>query len=78
MRVMLVASTQEQVQGVQRSRDLPGLAGFDHELRTAATRRRRAATQLTLPTGQFSLHFVLLAKKTKSCALPTLVGVPLF
>ena len=52
---MMVASSQEQVQAVQQSRDLPGLAGFDHELRTAARRRRQAPTQLTLPTGGASM-----------------------
>lgn len=51
MKLLMVASSKEQVQAVQHSRDLPGLAGFDHELRQAARRRRGATSQLALPTG---------------------------
>ena len=52
MRVMILASTKEQVQAVQTSRDLPGLAGFDHELKLAARRRRGTNKHLTLPSGK--------------------------
>lgn len=55
-RVMLVASAAGEVAAVQHARELPGLAGFDHELLRAARRRRvhagHAGGILTAPTGK--------------------------
>lgn len=48
---MLLASSVEDVQKVRSAKDLAGLAGFDHELRTAARRRRQTGGAVELPKG---------------------------
>ncbi|MEW5317621.1 MAG: hypothetical protein WDW38_008904 [Sanguina aurantia] len=53
-KVMLLASSVEDVQGVRSAKDLAGLAGFDHELRTAARRRRQTGGAVELPKGDFT------------------------
>ena len=57
MKLLVIASTHSEVQAVRNSRDLPGLAGFDQELRTLATRRRQssATAAIKLPTGTWYL-----------------------
>lgn len=50
-KVMVLGSKEADVQKILNSRDLPGMAGFDHELRTIAARRKRqkdATVQLPL------------------------------
>jgi len=39
MKVMVVGSASAEVAAVRNSRDLPGMASFDHELRNLASRR---------------------------------------
>jgi hypothetical protein len=52
MKVMVVGSALAEVAAVRNSRDLPGMADFDHELRNLASRRQRSSTAtITLPTG---------------------------
>ncbi len=49
----VLGSSQADVQAVQNARDLPGLAGFDHEeLRSMRRRRNHAPTaSASLPSG---------------------------
>ncbi|KAK9799763.1 hypothetical protein WJX73_001696 [Symbiochloris irregularis] len=71
MRVMMLASTQQQVQAVQQSKDLAGMAGFDQELVRAARRRRQGSSApLRLPTGQYVFH------KFQAWAAPGLAPPP--
>lgn len=53
MRVEVYASTTQEVQQVRNSKDLPGLASFEQELKQSMRRQRgsRKGT-LTLPSGQ--------------------------
>jgi hypothetical protein len=50
---MLLASNAAAVKAVQGARDLPGLAGFDHEFTREMRRRSRPAgtAAVALPTG---------------------------
>ena len=49
----MVGSAPAEVEAVRNSRDLPGMAGFDHELRILASRRQRGNTApAALPTGE--------------------------
>ena len=50
---MVLGSKESAVKKVMESRDLPGMAGFDHELKTLAARRKRESSQtIQLPSGQ--------------------------
>lgn len=50
---MVLGSSAAEVQKVVESRDLPGMAGFDEELKRMAARRRRTnATVHQLPSGR--------------------------
>lgn len=50
---MVLGSRAADVQNIINSRDLPGMAGFDHELKTLAARRRRAGNgSVQLPAGK--------------------------
>ena len=57
MTVRVLGSTRADVQAVKDAKDLPGLAGFDHEeLRNMRRRRTHAGVaSLSLPTGQRNL-----------------------
>jgi len=60
MRVMVVGSALAEVAAVRNSRDLPGMAGFDHELRILASRRQRSnAASPVLPSGEFHRSIIL-------------------
>ena len=48
----MLASSHSEVRAVQNARDLPGMAGFDHELKLAMRRRRTGPAVLTLPPGK--------------------------
>ncbi len=51
-KVLVLGSKASEVQRVLNSHDLPGMAGFDHELKTLAARRKRVTDQaVQLPTG---------------------------
>ena len=55
-RVRLLASAAHDVAAVRGARDMPGLAGLEHESRRAAARRRTAGgADVTLPTGSSPL-----------------------
>ena len=55
-RVMVLGSKEADVQRILDSRDLPGMAGFDHELKVLAARRRRGETSaIQLPAGTAAL-----------------------
>ena len=52
MRVEVYASTEEEVEQVRKSKDLPGLASFEQELKQTMRRQRgRSRGRLTLPSG---------------------------
>ncbi|KAK9804353.1 hypothetical protein WJX72_008599 [[Myrmecia] bisecta] len=53
-RLMMLASSAAEVEAIQHSRDLPGLAGFDHEHKQAMRRRQHAGGgALVLPKGEY-------------------------
>jgi hypothetical protein len=55
-RVRLLASAAHDVAAVRSARDMPGLAGLEHESQRAAARRRTAGgADVTLPTGSSPL-----------------------
>ena len=56
MTLRVLGSTRADVQSVRDAKDLPGLAGFDHEeLRNMRRRHAHAgAAARSLPTGQYS------------------------
>ncbi len=52
MRVEVYASTKEEVEQVRNSKDLPGLASFEQELKQTMRRQRgNSRGKLTLPSG---------------------------
>jgi len=52
MRVEVYASTKEEVEQVRNSKDLPGLASFEQELKQTMRRQRGSSRgKLTLPSG---------------------------
>ena len=52
MRVEVYASTEEEVEQVRKSKDLPGLASFEQELKQTMRRQRGSSRgRLTLPSG---------------------------
>lgn len=51
-RLLLVASRGAEVAAVRSSRDLPGLASFEHEALRAARRKRAALPVLGPPVGE--------------------------
>ena len=53
MRVTVYASTKAEIIQVQNSKDLPGLAGFEQELKQTMRRQRGSRNAvLKLPTGE--------------------------
>ncbi len=64
MRVEVYASTIEEVEQVRNSKDLPGLASFEQELKQTMRRQRGSSRgKLTLPTGEYpfgvSIHMLI-------------------
>ena len=56
MRVEVYASTKEEVEQVRNSKDLPGLASFEQEMKQTMRRQRGSSRgRLTLPSGQYLL-----------------------
>ena len=78
MKVLVVGSASSEVAAVRNSRDLPGMAGFDHELRTLASRRQRgSAVSAALPTGKqppMEFYFLESSYGTVLWNSPLLIG----
>lgn len=77
-RLSLFASLASEVEQVRSSRDLPGLADFDHDLRRSARRQRgsRPGT-LKLPTGGRVLYVAGAPPALRGCPLPAVWQVGL-
>ncbi|KAA6422824.1 MAG: hypothetical protein FRX49_07359 [Trebouxia sp. A1-2] len=57
MRVEVYASTKEEVEQVRNSKDLPGLASFEQELKQTMRRQRGSSRgKLTLPSGPYTFQ----------------------
>ncbi|KAL0047896.1 hypothetical protein WJX82_002765 [Trebouxia sp. C0006] len=57
MRVEVYASTKEEVEQVRNSKDLPGLASFEQEMKQTMRRQRGSSRgKLTLPSGPYTFQ----------------------
>ncbi|DBA84875.1 TPA: hypothetical protein ACH3X1_005894 [Trebouxia sp. C0004] len=71
MRVEVYASTKEEVEQVRNSKDLPGLASFEQELKQTMRRQRgNSRGKLTLPSGPYTFQ------KFEPWQYPGLLPVP--
>ena len=58
--MLVLGSNASDIQRIRDSRDLPGMASFDHELRTLAARRKKDNNQaIQLPTGEHPFQYGL-------------------
>ena len=83
-RVRLLASAAHDVAAVRSARDMPGLAGLEHESQRAAARRRTVGgADVTLPTGSSPLASCAPSRDPmRSCAVravfPILHALPMY
>ena len=76
-RVRLLASAAHDVAAVRSARDMPGLAGLEHESQRAAARRRTAGgADVTLPTGSSPLASCAPSRtRMRTCAMHALFPI---